>query len=394
MSYSIDYPMKLQHPHPEQSPPSTAGLWRPFFRRRRWHPLEPVILGNDSKPTFEPFDLGAYSGEYVVNQVFDGDIIVDNISEQCNVSLESRHGSITITHKIEQSAQVNLKAGRTVTIGESIDQHSIVQITARGDVTIGQTINHNSQVTITSVAGKIDIGLTVDNYSKAKLTAGTTVHVGQDIGQHSTVIITAPGDVTIGRDINRHAAVDIISINGAISVGRMVKEDVIASLTAGKTVHIGENLDQYCQVTVLAQSDVAIGHKIDHHSAAEITSVEGSINIGQGLSGRATATLIALNGSINIGGSVDRDSTVNWNAQYFNCPHDDGTINHICSSHTAPLETPYLSYFHRSRDYVRRIIERFLIPLTTRRVAPERTGKGEAVNHLKISPTDHRQELF
>jgi len=363
--------MKPQHRHPEQSLPRAAWLLRPFLHRRRWHPLDHITLSNDSKPTFPPFNLGAYSGECVINQVFDGDITVDNISGQCNVTLESRYGSITITHKIEQWAQVNLKAACMVTIGESIDQHSIVEITAGGDIMIGQTINRNSQATITSVAGKIDIGLKVDSYSKAKLTAGTAVHIGQDIGQHSTVIITAQGDVKIGRDINQHATADIISLNGAIGIGQMIKDSVIASLTAGKTVHIGEKLDQYCQVTIRAQSDVSIGHKIDHRSAAEITSVEGSINIGQGLSGIATATLIALNGFINISGSVDRDSTVNWNAQYFNCLHNDGTVNHICSVHTLPLEGPQLAYFHRSRDYVRRIIERFLVPLTNRRAGAD-----------------------
>ena len=363
--------MNPQHMQLEQSLPRTSGPLRPFLRHRRSHPLEHVILNNDGKPIFPPSNLGTYSGECVVNQVFDGDITVDNISGQCNVTLESRYGSITITHKIEQSAQVNLKAASTVTIGESIDQRSIVQISAGGNVMIGQTINHNSQATITSVAGKIDIGLKVDNHSTAKLTAGTTVHLGQDIGQYSTVIITAQGDVTIDRDINGRATADIISLNGAIGIGRMVKDNVIASLTADKTVHIGEKLDQYCQVTVLAQSDVSIGHKIDHHSAAKITSLEGSINIGQGLSGSALATLIALNGSINIGGSVDRGSTVDWNAQYFNCSHDDGTINYICSGHTVPLEGPYLAFFHRSRDYVRHVIERVLVPLTNRRAGAD-----------------------
>src|SRR6516164_1349240 len=59
--------------------------------------------------------------------------------------------------------------------------------------------------------------------------------------------------------------------------------------------------------------------------AACISQVHASINIGQGLSGFATATLIAVSGSINIGDSVDGGSAVNWNAQHFNCPHQDGT---------------------------------------------------------------------
>jgi hypothetical protein len=327
--------MKPQDPHPERSLTRIAGPLRAFLRSR-WHPIERVFSSNYGKSTFPPFNLGTYSGKCVVNEVCDGDITVDNISGHCNVTLESRHGSITITHKIEQWAQANLKAASTVTIGEAIDQHSTVQIDAGGDIAIGQKINQNSQATIRSVSGKIAIGSKVDNYSDAKLTAGSTVHIGQDIGQHSTAIITAAGDVTIDGSINHHATANIISINGAISIGRTVKDGVIALLTAGRTVSIGEKFDQHSHVTVLARSDITIGQKIDQHSAAEITSLEGSINIGQGLSGGATATLIALNGSVNIAGSVDRDSTVNWNAKYFNCPDDDGTINDVSRNPTVP----------------------------------------------------------
>ena len=299
-----------------------------LLRRRRWRlPKRDFDLQKDGMPIFPPLNLGTYSGECVVEEVFDGDLTVASISGNCKVTLESRHGSITIKHKIERGAHAKLKAAGAVSIGEGIEQHAIVQIVAGGDATIGQPINENSQATITSTAGKIDIRSKMDNYSEARLTAGTTVHIGQDIDQHSTAFITAQGGVTIEGNINRHANVNIISLHGAISIGRTVK-DSIASLTAGTTVHIADKLDQHSQVTVLAQSDVTIGQTIDH-SAATITSVNGSINIGRGLSGSAIATLIALNGCINIGGSVDRGSTVNWNAQYFNCPREDGTFNQI-----------------------------------------------------------------
>jgi hypothetical protein len=313
----------------ERSLTRSFRLLHALLSRRRRHFLERDFnLQKDGKPIFPPLNLGTYSGEGVVEEVFDGDLTVASISGNCKVTLESRHGSITIKHKIERGAYAKLQAAGAVTIGEDIEQHSIVQIVAGGDVTIGQTINQNSQATITSTAGKIDIGSKMDNCSEARLTAGTTVHIGQDIDQHSTAFITAQGDVTIEGNINRHATVNIISLHGAISIGRMVK-DSIASLTAGTTVHIADKLDEHSQATVLAEGDVTIGQTINQQSAATITSVNGSINIGRGLSGSAIATLIALNGSINIGGSVDRGSTVNWNAQYFNCPREDGTFNQI-----------------------------------------------------------------
>ena len=319
----------MKPPRLERSSTRSFRLLRALLSRRRWHlPKRGFNLQKDGKPIFPRLNLGAYSDERVVEEVFDGDLTVASISGNCKVTLESRLGSITINHKIERGAYAKLKAAGTVTIGEDIEQHSIVQIVAGGDVTIGQTINENSQATITSTAGKIDIGSKIDNYSEARLTAGTTVHIGQDIDQRSTAFITAQGDVTIEGNINRHANVNIISLHGAISIGRTVK-DSIASLTAGTTVHIADKLDQHSQVTVLAQRDVTIGETIDRHSAATITSVNGSINIGRGLSGSAIATLIALNGSINMIGPVDRGATFNWNAQYLNCLREDGTFNQI-----------------------------------------------------------------
>jgi hypothetical protein len=222
----------------------------------------------DPHPTFPPLYLGTYAGDAVIEEVFDGDLTLEEISDHCKVTLESRHGSITIKHKIEQHAYANLKAATGVSIGEGIDQHAIVQIVAGGDVTIGHKINERSQATITSTSGKIEIEQKVDNYSEATLIAGNTVSIGETLDQHSTVMISAQGDVSI---------------------------------------HL----------------------KIDQHANVQITSANGSIDIGQGLSGEAIATLIALNGDINIGDSVDAGSTLNWNARQLNCPHQNGTINHL-----------------------------------------------------------------
>jgi len=266
----------------------------------------------DASPTFPPIDLGTYSGSgfAVIEEVFDGDITLEKIDNGARVTLESRHGSITIRDKIsDRNTYANLKAATTVSIGGKIDQGANVQILAGGDVTIGQTIDQGSQATITSTSGKIDIGLKVDAYSGAYLSAGTTVHIGQTLDQHSNVTIMAQGDVTIEKKIDQTATVTITSVHGAINIGEKVDQWSFATLTAGTTVNIGQ--------------------KIDQHATANINSASGSIDIGQGLSGNATATLIALNGDINIGDSVDGGSTLNWSAQHLNCPHQDGTINHV-----------------------------------------------------------------
>ncbi len=306
------------------------GYYMLFFVAADGTPSQATFtLLKDGKPTYAPLNLGTYSGECVIEEVFDGDLTLEKIDQHCKVTLTSRHGSITIKHKVDQWSYANLKAATTVTIGEGIDQHSIVEIVAGGDVSIGQTINENSQASITSTGGKIEIGLKVDNYSEANLNAGTTVHIGQKIDQHSVATITAQGDVNIDEGIDQHATVDITSVNGSINIAQKVDNTSIVTLTAGKAVNVGLKFDQHSDVTVVAQDDVTIGQKIDQHAVAKITSANGSINIGQGLSGFATATLTAGKGSINIGDSVDGGSTVNWSALAFNCPHQDGTINHI-----------------------------------------------------------------
>ncbi len=282
----------------------------------------------DANPTFAPLYLGTYSGDALIEEVFDGDLTLEKIDQGCKVTLESQHGSITINHKIDQHSYANLKAHTTVKIGEKIDQISIAQILAGGDVTIGQSIDAGAQASITSTSGKIDIGQKVDATSSATLTAGTTVHIGQTIDQHSNVIIVAQGDVTIGEKIDQSATADITSVHGSITIGQKVDQQAIATLTAGTTVHIGQKVDQHSTVTIIAQGDVTIDEKLDQHTTSTITSVHGSITVVQGMSGSAIATLKALNGSITMD-TVDAGCTLNWSAQSFNCPHQNGTINHV-----------------------------------------------------------------
>jgi hypothetical protein len=286
------------------------------------------VLLQDGVPSYPPIDLGTYSGDCVIDEAFDGDITLEKIDDHCKVTLESRHGSITIRHKIDQHSFANLKAATKVTIGESIDQHSVAQIVAGGDVSIAHKIDQHSQATITA-GGAIDIGQKIDNTSQATLTAGTTVHIGQKVDQHSSANITAQGDVRIDQAITEHSNAIITSVNGSIFIGEKVDQHSFANLTAGTTVHIGEKFDQHANVIVVAQGDVNIDQKIDQHAVADITSATGNINIGQGLSGNATATLRAPLADINIGDSVDGGSTLNWHAQHLNCPHQDGTITEI-----------------------------------------------------------------
>jgi hypothetical protein len=325
-TYIIGVPIEPRDLHPQRSLTRTGRLFQAFRRRRRRLATQRIFgRRQDERPSFPAFDLGSYAGECVAEEAFDGDLTIDRISGSCKITLESRHGSITIRHKVEQGARAQLKAAKAVTIGDGIDQHAIVHIAAGGNVTIGQSISEGSQARITTFAGQIDIAMKVDNHSQANLTA-VAVHIGQGIGPHSAAIITAQGDVTIDGSIIRHATADIISLKGAISIAQAIEDNVSALLTAGKTVHVGEKVDQRSEVTVLAQDDVIIGDKIGCDSVAKITSINGSISIGQGLGRGASATLIARNGSINLGGSVDEDAILNWNAQRFNCPQQGAPL--------------------------------------------------------------------
>jgi hypothetical protein len=240
----------------------------------------------DEDPTFPPIDLGAYVGPCVIEEVFDGDLTLDKVDQHVDLRLESRHGSITIKHKINQHSYANLKAAGGVTIGEGIDQHSTVEIVCGGDVTIGQTINEYSWASITT-PGKIEIGQKVDNSSGAVLNAGS-VHIGQTVDQHSTAQIHAQGNVTIDQKIDQHSTADITSVNG--------------------NVHIGQKLDEY--------------------TISSITAQNGSIRVVQGMSGSATATLKAPHGTITMD-TIDSGCTLDWSATSLNCPHQNGSVTEI-----------------------------------------------------------------
>jgi len=302
-------------------------------------------------PTVPPLYLGTYVGFCVIEEVFDlGDLTLEDITQNCKCTLESLHGAIIINNKIDQHSYANLTAKTNVSIGQKIDQQSIAEIQAGGDVTLGQGVDAGAQATIVA-GGKIEFGKKLDAYSSANLTAGTTVHIGQDLDQHSDSIINAQGDVTIDGNINQHATANITSVSGSITIGQKVNQadapDAViltagasvnigttidqhsnVTITAGTTVHIGLKIDQHSTVTIVAQGDVTIEQKLDANSNSTITSVNGSITVKQGMSQNATATLKALNGSINMD-TIDSGCTLNWSAQSLNCPHQNGTINHI-----------------------------------------------------------------
>jgi hypothetical protein len=208
-------------------------------------------------------NLGTYDGAGNVAEAFDGDCTIEKIDNGFHLTLESRHGGVTINHKIDQHSTANLKACGQVFIGEKIDQHATANISTHGGVHIVQTIDAGATAMITSLDAEIDIGKKIDQWSGATLTAGTTVHIGEKIDQHSTVTIVAQGDV---------------------------------------------NIDQ----------------GIDQHSTVDITSVNGSIIIGQAVDGNADATLRAPNGSVTIGQKVAGGAKVKWHALSFNCPDTSG----------------------------------------------------------------------
>ncbi len=234
--------------------------------------LEPFGLPDNCAAggPFPPVDLGAFDGATTAVQSVNGDATVDKVDNGFTLELTSQHGSIFITHKIDQHSSATLTACGGVSIGEKIDQHSTATIVAHGDVAIGQKIDQWSRnVMITSTKGGIDIGQKVDQHSQATLTAATTVHIGQKIDQHSDVTIVAQGDI---------------------------------------------NIDQ----------------GIDQHATADITSLNGNITIGQAVDGEAQATLRAPNGFITIVQKVAGGASVQWSALGFTCPDTSGgTVTHI-----------------------------------------------------------------
>ncbi|HZP47880.1 MAG TPA: galactose oxidase early set domain-containing protein [Vicinamibacterales bacterium] len=135
-----------------------------------------------------PVYLGTYENNVIVDEVFDGDITIEKIDQHCNVTIESRHGSITINDKCDQHCYVNLKAATTVTIGQKIDQHCNVTIQCNGNVEIGQKIDGNSEANIKSANGSIHIGQKIDGPSQATLFAPNgTVKIDQKVDGGSVV---------------------------------------------------------------------------------------------------------------------------------------------------------------------------------------------------------------
>jgi hypothetical protein len=286
--------------------------------------LKPDVIYHRSAKARSILNSLSGSEKRSVNKISDGNIEIENISGDCEVSLESRNGSIVVKHDVSKSARAKFKAAGAVTIRGGIDEHSIVEIIAGGDVTISR-VDHNSRAIVTSISGNIEICSKVSNFSSATL-SGRVIHIDQGIGEHSSIIATAHEDVMVDGDITGDSTADIISLNGAICVSRGIGDRAVASLTAGKTVRIGGRIDHLSNVTVLAQSDVRIGQEIKQNSVVAITSLLGSIHIEQGLSGCASATFIARNGTIRIDSSVAPDTRIVWNAQSFSCLHDDGAI--------------------------------------------------------------------
>jgi hypothetical protein len=207
-------------------------------------------------------NLGTRSGPANSAETYDGDCLIDKLDNSYHLTLQSRHGGITINHKIDQHSTANLTACGQVFIGETIDQHSTANISTHRGVHIVLKIDAGSTVTI-NADKEIEIGQTIDQWSGVNMTAGTTVHIGLKIDQHSTVTIIADGDVTIDQGIDQHAVVDITSNNG----------DII---------------------------------------------------IGQAVDGNADATLRAPNGSVTIGQKVAGGAKVKWHALSFNCPDTSG----------------------------------------------------------------------
>jgi hypothetical protein len=216
---------------------------------------------------YPPVNLGSLSGNQISHDLEDGDATLDNVSET-TLGLTSRHGAITINHKVDQHSSVALTACKGVDISEKIDNQSHATIVARGNVSIGQKIDQHSTADINSQTA-IDIGQKIDQHSVAKLNAGTTIHIGQKIDQHSTATIIAEGDI---------------------------------------------NIDQ----------------GIDQHSTAYITSLNGSITIGQAVDGQSFVTLRAPNGNVTIKQKVARGSTVNFfSPNPLQCPDQSGTVNQL-----------------------------------------------------------------
>jgi hypothetical protein len=238
----------------------------------------------DAVPTFPPWNLGTYTGPCVIKEVFDGDLTIEKVEQNCHLTLESRHGSITINGKIDSNSFADLKAAGSVTIGNTIDQHSIVRIVAGGNVSIGQKIDVYADARI-KAGGDITIGDMVDHYANADLNAGGKVSIGTTLNQHCTFNIVAQGDVTLGHKIDQHSSGTIESVTGSITIQQ----------------------------------------RLDANSVSMLIADQGDVTIVQAMAQGASATIEAPNGNINIG-AVEGGTTLRWHAKALNCAHQDGNI--------------------------------------------------------------------
>ncbi len=316
-------------PSNHHSEPSVTRTTRELFAflNRPWRPLGRSIFQNRRRPHIEPAKSTS-PVEEIVEHVTDGDLTLDRILANCKVTLESRYGTINIAGRIGEGVQATLKAAKGVRIQEGIGPHSIVQIQSGGDVLICHAIAERARVTITSAAPEID-PITQTYRSESELTPGSVVQIDGDVGQNSSAKITAQWDVTIAGTISEEANLDVISLRGTVSIGTMNQNRVVAVVTAGKSIHLLDNLGPRSKLTAMAHDDVTIGGKIEQAGEAKITSIAGSITIGQGLANEANARLAASNGRITIGGAVERGAAVAWKALEFSCSRQEGTIRRV-----------------------------------------------------------------
>jgi len=111
-------------------------------------------------------------------------------------------------------------------------------------------------------------------------------------------------------------------------LAKTIDKHLDVTIVAQGDVTINEKIDQNATARVTPQNDILIGQKLDQNTNSTITSINGSITVIQGMSGGATAILPAVNEAITMD-TIDGGCTQNWSAQNLNCPHQNGTVNHI-----------------------------------------------------------------
>ncbi|HET9342898.1 MAG TPA: hypothetical protein VFO25_08295 [Candidatus Eremiobacteraceae bacterium] len=120
------------------------------------------------------------------DQITDGDLNVDNITNHAVGTYQSRNGSVIVSHKIDDHSNVVIIAAKDVQIGEKIDQHSQADIRAGGSVSIGQKIDQHSVALIAADSGNVWIGQKIDQHSWARIRVPNgALMLGQGLDQHS-----------------------------------------------------------------------------------------------------------------------------------------------------------------------------------------------------------------